>query len=83
MYDPTDRNVTLRRTLEQAHHCVAEALSVVETGEDPRCALDDVQAAMGLLGGKVSEELVALVLAQKRKIMEDEKDVDVVDVRRG
>jgi hypothetical protein len=83
MYDPTDRIVSLRRTLEQAHHCVAEALSVVETGEDPRCALDDVRAAVGLLGGKVSDDLAALVLAQKRNIMADERNVDVSDVRRG
>jgi hypothetical protein len=64
MEDPNKRVVSLRRSLEQAHHCVAEALSVVETGEDPRCALDDVRAAVELLRGKVSDELSELVLTK-------------------
>ena len=45
-----DRNVSMRRTLEQAKHCVEEALSVVERGEDSRCALDDLAQAGELIG---------------------------------
>jgi hypothetical protein len=52
-----DRDVTLRRSLEQALHCIAEALSVVEHGEDVRCAEDDVHQAIELLTGKVLDEL--------------------------
>ena len=52
-----DRDVTLRRSLEQARHCIAEALSVVEHGEDVRCAEDDVHQAIELLTGKVLDEL--------------------------
>jgi len=44
-----ERRISLRRTLEQAKHCVVEALSVVEHEEDPRCALDDAQHARDLL----------------------------------
>ena len=52
-----DRDVTLRRSLEQAQHCIVEALSVVEHGEDVRCAEDDVHQAIELLRGKVLDEL--------------------------
>lgn len=62
-----DRNVTLRRTLEQAGHCVNEALSVIQNGEDPRCALDDVIQAAQLLRGKVSDEIVQLIETAKLK----------------
>ena len=54
-----DRDVTLRRSLEQARHCIAEALSVVEHGEDVRCAEDDVHQAIELLRGKVLDDLKA------------------------
>lgn len=55
---PSDsRNVTVRRSLEQACHCIAEALSVVEHGEDVRCAEDDVRQAIELLQGKVLDDL--------------------------
>lgn len=43
------RQVTLRRNLQQALHCVQEALSVVERDEDLRCAVDDVKHARLLL----------------------------------
>jgi hypothetical protein len=46
---PGGRRVELRRTLEQIMHCSREALSVVENGEDPRCALDDLGAAVSLI----------------------------------
>jgi hypothetical protein len=52
-----DRKVTLRRTLEQALHCVEEALSVVEQGEDARSAMGDVQQAVSLLQGKALGDL--------------------------
>ena len=64
MNDKDDRRVTLRRTLEQVLHCVEEALSVVEHGEDARLARDDVEQASTLLRGKVRFELSALVARQ-------------------
>jgi hypothetical protein len=44
-----DRNVTIRRNVQQAKHCVEEALSVIETNEDPRCAADDLKQAAILI----------------------------------
>lgn len=43
------RDVSLRRTIQQVGHCVAEALSVVEKGEDRRCAIDDLEQARQLI----------------------------------
>ena len=43
------RQVSLRRNLEQAKHCLEEALSIVEQNEDMNCALDDVEQAAQLL----------------------------------
>lgn len=40
-----DRQVTLRRMIQQVKHCVEEALSVVERSEDTRCAIDDLEQA--------------------------------------
>lgn len=42
-------SVTLRRNLQQAKHCIEEALSVVERGEDLDCAIDDTEHAQSLL----------------------------------
>ena len=42
-------NVTLRRLLEQSRQCVDESRSVVERGEDIRCAADDLEVAVQLL----------------------------------
>jgi hypothetical protein len=47
--DTQDRNVTLRRTIEQAIHCLTEADSVLKHKEDPRCAADDVWQAQELI----------------------------------
>ena len=44
-----ERNVTLRRTIQQAKHCVEEALSVVERSEDHRSAVDDLKQARLLI----------------------------------
>ena len=44
-----DPDTTLRRTLEQIEHCAKEALSVVEHGEDPRLAIEDLQQAQELI----------------------------------
>lgn len=44
-----DRNVTLRRTIEQAIHCLIEADSVLKNKEDLRCAKDDVWQAQELI----------------------------------
>jgi hypothetical protein len=44
-----DRNVTLRRTLEQIVHCCEEALSVEMNDEDLRCAVDDLSQARNLI----------------------------------
>ena len=46
---PDDRYVTLRRTIEQAIHCLIEADSVLKNKEDPRCAANDVQQAQALI----------------------------------
>jgi hypothetical protein len=44
-----DKNITLRRTLQQAIHCLTEAGSVLKHKEDPRCAVDDVMQAQELI----------------------------------
>lgn len=44
-----DRNVTLRRMIQQVKHCAEEALSVVERDEDMRCAMDDLKQAEMLI----------------------------------
>jgi len=60
-----DRNVTLRRTIEQAIHCLEEAASVLGNGEDPRCAEDDALHA---------KELIRIVIAPGiRKIVESKR----------
>ncbi len=41
--------VTLRRNLQQIKHCVEEALSVIEHGEDHRPAIEDLEQAAQLL----------------------------------
>ena len=61
MADKDDRRVTLRRTLEQVLHCIEEALSVVEHGEDARSARDDVEQATSLLQGKVKDDLQVII----------------------
>ena len=55
------RNISLRRSLQQALHCLQEALSVIDNKEDPRCALDDVEQAHGLLTGTAIPSLQARV----------------------
>lgn len=50
-----DRTITLRRMIQQTGHCVAEALSIVEKGEDTRCAIDDLEQA-GMLIEKCLED---------------------------
>ena len=49
------RDETLRRFLEKAGHCVAEALSIVQNHEDPLVARSDVENAISLLGSAGSE----------------------------
>jgi hypothetical protein len=68
MADTEDRIVTLRRSLEQAHHCIEEALSVVNHGEDLRCAEDDVWQATELLKGKVRQDLERLQAVRARML---------------
>ena len=78
-----NRRVTLRRSLEQAIHCLEEALSVVENqGEDARCAYDDVEAAIGLLTEKIKPELFSYARGMNRAVADYERDAkfDVVDV---
>lgn len=55
-----DRNVTLRRHLEQVEHCIAEARSVLASNEDPRCAKDDVLQAQSLIADVVLPALTKL-----------------------
>jgi hypothetical protein len=45
----TSNHVTLRRNIQQIKHCVEEALSVIEHGEDHRSAIDDLEHASMLL----------------------------------
>lgn len=40
---------TTRRLLQQAKHCIEEALAVVESDEAPSHAVDDAQHALELL----------------------------------
>lgn len=40
--------VTLRRTIQQASHCLAEAYDAWTRGEDVQCAIDDIEQAMAL-----------------------------------
>jgi len=49
--------VTLRRTLQQVLHCVAEALAVVKHDEHPDGALADAEQAQLLLERTVLPEL--------------------------
>jgi hypothetical protein len=65
---PNARSVTLRRTLEQAQHCVDEALSVVLHDEDMQCAVDDVHQAIELLRGKVMDDLAVEMTRQKLRL---------------
>lgn len=44
-----NRNVTLRRTIQQVIHCLEEAESVLGYDEDPRCAADDIDQAQRLI----------------------------------
>lgn len=63
-----DRNVTLRRHLEQARHCVEEALSVVLREEDPKCAVDDCEQAVALLGNVILPRLKEQVAADEAQV---------------
>jgi hypothetical protein len=56
-----DRNVTLRRNIEQAIHCLTEAHSVLKNKEDPRCAADDVWQAAELLRVAVQPGIAKIV----------------------
>ncbi len=56
-----DRNVTLRRNLEQAIHCLTEAESVLRNQEDPRCAADDVWQAQELIRIAIAPGIAKIV----------------------
>jgi hypothetical protein len=56
-----DRNITLRRTIEQTIHCLIEADSILKNNEDPRCAADDVWQAQELIR-KVIQPRIAQIL---------------------
>ena len=49
MSTANDKEVTLRRSIEQAIHCLVEADSVLKNKEDPRCASEDVWQAQELI----------------------------------
>lgn len=53
-------SVSLRRTLEQAKHCIEEALSVIEANEYPKLAAEDVRQAETLLREVCIPELARL-----------------------
>jgi hypothetical protein len=65
-----DRNVTLRRSLEQAIHCLTEAYSVLKNKEDARCANDDVWQAQELIRVVIQPGVANLVLSRIRGFME-------------
>jgi len=48
---------TTRRLLQQAKHCIEEALAVVESGELSDHAIDDAQHALELLESHIIPEL--------------------------
>lgn len=56
---------SLRRSLEQARHCLDEALSALYHGEDVRHALNDVSQAETLLRDVVLPELKLRVSERK------------------
>jgi len=62
-----DRVVSVRRTLEQAGHCIDEARNIVERGEDARCAVDDVDQAIVLLRDTVMPGLKKLAQAKAER----------------
>jgi len=43
------RTVSLRRSVQQAKHCVQEALDAIGHGEDAGCAIDDLEQAKLLI----------------------------------
>jgi len=60
-----DRRVTLRRTIEQAIHCLVEADSVLQNKEDPRCARDDVNQAAELIRAVIRPGVDKIVQASE------------------
>lgn len=52
-----NREITLRRNLQQIVHCAQEALSVIENDEDMNCAIDDLQQASQLINDTVLPKL--------------------------
>lgn len=58
------RVVTLRRTMQQAIHCLEEATSAWIEGEDVNCAIDDVEQAHLLC----EQILLSLNAAKKERI---------------
>ena len=44
-----NRDVTIRRNLEQIVHSAQEALSAWENDEDPRCVMDDLLSIQDLM----------------------------------
>lgn len=61
-----DREVTLRRTLQQVGHCIDEALSVLEHSEDLECAVDDIEQAVAILQDRALPMLKSFQHAQAR-----------------
>lgn len=43
------KTISIRRNIQQAGHCVSEALSIVEHGEEAACAVDDLHQARELI----------------------------------
>jgi len=64
-----DRNVTLRRTIQQAIHCLVEADSVLANKEDARCASDDVWQAQELIRAVIRPAIDRIVQAQNSPSM--------------
>ena len=56
------RNITLRRSIQQVIHCLKEAEAVLNNKEDPRCALDDIHQANMLIDDVVTPQIKKLIL---------------------
>lgn len=62
-----DRRVTLRRTIEQAIHCLVEADSVLKHQEDPGCAADDVWQAQELIRTTIMPGIATIIQCSGRE----------------
>jgi hypothetical protein len=65
MPDMSNRNLSIRRSLQQVKHRVKEALSVVEADEDFGHAINDLEQAMLIIKDVILPKLSYNVPANK------------------